>query len=53
MKINNYKTTNKSSNETKRIYPKSRRKARAINSKTETRYRILENTMRGYFNYSI
>ena len=54
MKSNqNYKTIkNQTKHFTQRFCEKGNRPLRRIN-KSEIRYRIMENTMRGYFNYSI
>lgn len=55
MKTNMKKLNAKAKHFTRRICTKSDRAERHIRreNKSETRYRIMENTMRGYFNYSI
>ncbi len=47
-----YKINQKAKHFTHRVCSKGNRKPR-YEAKSEVRYRILENTMRGYFNYSV
>ena len=51
-KIHIRKTINQSERRAAKPERSKRRERRRI-SKSELRYRIVENTMRGYFNYSI
>ena len=52
MKTNIKKFDLKAKRLTRKFYKKAGHKPR-YEAKSEVRYRILENTMRGYFNYSI